>query len=82
MTYNLRPSTKQKTYKSRGIKSTNITVQRVREFEQKLSVIRRKYIAKVRRRGWRGSVAAIRIPFGQWGLEYPGPIEVADNSNN
>ena len=77
----LRPSTKQKTYKSRGIKTSNPTVQATIEFKQKCEAIRKIIRAKNRRRGKSTIGAFPRICFTKWGLEPP-PVKVIPNSNN
>ena len=84
MAIKLRPSTKQKTYKSRGIKSTNPTVQATAEFNQKLDALRKKLLTKLRRRHkgprffW---PAAVKIKYGQYGIEPP-PVKVVPYPNN
>ena len=88
MAIKLRPSTKQKTYKSLGIKSTNPTVQANIDFNRKLAAIRKKLVAKLRRRHKRRHperpffcTAALRINYGQYGIEPP-PVKVVPYPNN
>ena len=85
MAIKLRPSTKQKTYKSLGIKSTNPTIQANIEFRHKTDALRKKLIAKLRRRhpGRKVFSAALRIDFGHYGIEPPPVIVIPyPNSNN
>ena len=81
----LRPSTKLKTYKSLGIKSTNPTVQANAEWKHKTGAIQQWIRRRNKRRGKPTIGAFPRVCSATWPFgvpEPPPPKVVPYNSNN